>query len=94
MMIVNDDARIINKLDASLTEDARVIIYSHIYSTCHCIIKPITAVIYSYRGLYYKSMMIANDDARIINKLDASLAEDARVVIYDCHMFIVQATVS
>jgi hypothetical protein len=37
-------------------------------------------------------MTIVNDDARIINKLDASLTDDARVVIYDCHMFIVQAT--
>ncbi len=52
------------------------------------------AVIYSYRGLYYKPMTSINDDARIINKLDALLTEDARVVIYDRHMFIVQATVS
>jgi hypothetical protein len=37
-------------------------------------------------------MMIVNDDARIVNKLDASLTGDARVVIYDHHMFIVQAT--
>jgi len=35
---------------------------------------------------------IINDNARIINKLDASLTEDARVIIYDHHMFIVQAT--
>jgi hypothetical protein len=37
-------------------------------------------------------MMIVNDDARIVNKLDASFTDDARVVIYDHHMFIVQAT--
>ncbi len=37
-------------------------------------------------------MMIVNDDARIVNKLDASLTKDDRVIIYDCHMFIVQAT--
>jgi hypothetical protein len=37
-------------------------------------------------------MMIVHDDARIINKLDASLTDDARVIIYDRHMFIVQAT--
>ena len=44
-------------------------------------------------GLYYKPMMIVNDDARVINKLEASLTDDAsRVVIYDRHMFIVQAT--
>ncbi len=37
-------------------------------------------------------MMIVNDDARIVNKLEASLTDGARVVIYDHHMFIVQAT--
>jgi hypothetical protein len=43
-------------------------------------------------GLYYKPMMIVNDESRVINKLEASLTDDARVIIYDCHMFIVQAT--
>ncbi len=37
-------------------------------------------------------MMIVNDDSRVVNKLKTSLTDDARVVIYDCHMFIVQAT--
>ena len=37
-------------------------------------------------------MSIVNDDTRVINKLEASLTDDARVVIYDCYMFIVQAT--
>ncbi len=37
-------------------------------------------------------MTIVNDNARVIIKLEASLTDDARVVIYDCHMFIVQAT--
>jgi hypothetical protein len=37
-------------------------------------------------------MTIINDDDRIVNKLDASFTDDARVVIYDRHMFIVQAT--
>ncbi len=36
--------------------------------------------------------MIINDDSSIINKIDASLTDDARVVIYDRHMFIVQAS--
>ncbi len=36
--------------------------------------------------------MIVNDDSRVINKLEASLIDDAGVVIYDRHMFIVQAT--
>jgi hypothetical protein len=43
-------------------------------------------------GLDYKPMTIVNDDSRVVNKLEASLTEDARVVIYDRHMFIVQAT--
>ena len=37
-------------------------------------------------------MTIVNDDSRVINKLEASLTDHARVVIYDRHMFIVQAT--
>jgi hypothetical protein len=37
-------------------------------------------------------MMIINDDSRVINKLEASLTDDARVIMYDHHMFIVQAT--
>jgi hypothetical protein len=42
-------------------------------------------------GMYYKPMTIVNDDSRVINKLETSLTDDARVVIYDHHMFIVQA---
>ena len=37
-------------------------------------------------------MTFVNDDARIVNKLDASLTDDTRVIIYDRHMFIVQST--
>jgi hypothetical protein len=44
-------------------------------------------------GLYNKPVMIVNDDSRVINKLEASLTDDARGVIYDRHMFIVQASV-
>ncbi len=36
-------------------------------------------------------MTIVNDDSRVINKLEASLTDDARVIIYNHHMFIVQA---
>jgi tRNA threonylcarbamoyladenosine modification (KEOPS) complex Cgi121 subunit len=46
----------------------------------------------NFRGPYYKSMTIVNDDSRVINKLKTSLSDDARVVIYNRHMFIVQAT--
>ena len=37
-------------------------------------------------------MTFVNDNSRVINKLETSLTDDARVVIYDRHMFIVQAT--
>ncbi len=36
--------------------------------------------------------MIVNDDSSI-NELETSLIDDPRVIIYDCHMVIVQATV-
>ncbi len=41
--------------------------------------------------MYYKHITIVNDDTNIINKFEASLTEDTRVVIYNRHMFIVQA---
>ncbi len=44
-------------------------------------------------GLYYKRMTIVNDDSRVVNKLEASLTDDTRGVIYDRHMFIEQATI-
>ncbi len=37
-------------------------------------------------------MTIVNDNSGVINKLEASLTDDARLIIYDCQMFIVQAT--
>ncbi len=36
-------------------------------------------------------MTIVNDDSRVVNKLEVSITDDDRVVIYDCHMFKVQA---
>jgi hypothetical protein len=36
--------------------------------------------------------MIVNGDSRVINKLEASFTDDARVIIYNHHLFIVQAT--
>jgi hypothetical protein len=43
-------------------------------------------------GLYYKHTMIVNDTSNIINKLEALHTDDARVIIYDHHVFIKQAT--
>jgi hypothetical protein len=43
-------------------------------------------------GLYYKHTTIVNYATSIINKIEALLTDDARVIIYDRHVFIVQAT--
>jgi hypothetical protein len=43
-------------------------------------------------GLYYKPLTIVKDNSSVVNKLETSLIDDARVIIYDRHMFIVQAT--
>jgi hypothetical protein len=37
-------------------------------------------------------MTIVNDNSWVINKLETPLTDDARVIIYDRHMFIVPAT--
>ncbi len=38
-------------------------------------------------------MTIVNDDSRVVNKHETSLTDDTSVIIYDRHMFSVQATV-
>ncbi len=43
-------------------------------------------------GLYYKHIMIENDDSTIINKFEASLTDNVIVITYDRHMFIVKAS--
>ncbi len=43
-------------------------------------------------GLYYKLITTVNDDSRVVNKLETSLTDNARVIVYDRHMFIVKAT--
>ncbi len=49
-------------------------------------------VIYNISGLYYKHVKIINDNSSVFIKWSFKLIDDARSVIYDCHMFIVQAT--
>ncbi len=44
--------------------------------------------------MYYKPATIVNNDPRVVNKLEASRTDDARVIIYNRQMFIVQATES
>ncbi len=45
-----------------------------------------------HQWLVLNPITVVNDDSSVVNKLDTSLIDDARDVIYDCHMFIVQAT--
>ncbi len=42
-------------------------------------------------GLYYKHLMIVNDDSSIISWWSFKLIDDPRVVIYDRHRFIILA---
>jgi hypothetical protein len=42
--------------------------------------------------LYYKPTTIVNDNSGVVNKLETSFTDDARVIIYDHHMVKVQAT--
>jgi hypothetical protein len=42
--------------------------------------------------MYYKHVTIVNYASNGVNKLKGSLDDDARVIIYDHHMFIVQTT--
>jgi hypothetical protein len=46
---------------------------------------------FTFCGLYYKLIAIVNDDSSVISKGHSLLIDDARVVIYDCTMFIIQA---
>jgi hypothetical protein len=43
-------------------------------------------------GLYYKPITIINGDSSIVNKLETSVTDNAGVIIYNRHMYIVQAT--
>jgi len=43
-------------------------------------------------GLYYKHVTIVNDNSSIVSKWSFKLIDDPRVIIYDHHRFIIQAT--
>ncbi len=43
-------------------------------------------------GLYYKHMLIVNDNSSVVIKWSFKLIGATRSVIYESHMFIVQAT--
>ncbi len=42
-------------------------------------------------GLYYKHVMIVNDNSSVISNWSFKLIDDAGVVIYDCNRLIIQA---
>ena len=44
------------------------------------------------QSLISKHINIVNDDTSVVNMSEASLTDDTRAVIYDRHLFIVQAT--
>jgi hypothetical protein len=47
MMIVNDNSRVVNKLEASLTDDARVILYDRVKCLKY---KPLVLCVYGTKG--------------------------------------------
>ncbi len=47
---------------------------------------------FSIPCLHYKHVTIVNDDCSVISKWRFKLTDDARVIIYNCNMFIIQAT--
>ncbi len=65
----------------------------------HILPKLLTVIIYTTirkyllsSGLYYKHTTIVNYTSSIINKLEALLIDNTTVIIYNHHVFIVQAT--
>ncbi len=54
------------------------------YEVCKYLVEP--------SSLYYKHITIVIYDSSTVNKFEASVTDDARFIIYDCLMFIVQAT--
>ncbi len=47
MTIVNDDSRVVNKLETPLTDDTRVVIYNH-----HMFVVPGTAVFITEKNVF------------------------------------------
>jgi hypothetical protein len=54
--------------------------------------KSIYPAVFAGQWPIYKHITIVNYVSSIVNKLGASLTDNASVIIYDRHMFIVQAT--
>ncbi len=94
--IVNDDSNIVHKFEASLTDMAWVTIYDYMFivqatdGSTRLLSIEVNLVIKALSpssGLYYKHIMIVYDNSSIVNKFEASLTDEAWVIIYDHHMY-------
>jgi hypothetical protein len=86
-----DDLRLMDKLKARLVTVNQVYKFLH-YNPKKNFFKNAASLPKVISGLYYKLITTVNDDSWVVNKLETSLTDDARVIIYDRHMFIVKAT--
>jgi hypothetical protein len=66
----------------------------HVYKTFFSFVTDDPSLVFEGKasGLYYKHVTVVNYASSSVNKLRASLNDDARVIIYDHHIFIVKAT--
>ncbi len=46
----------------------------------------------SLASLYYKHMMVVNDDTSAVSKWSSKFIDNTRVVSYDHNVFVIQAT--
>jgi hypothetical protein len=76
------------RLDRKLLPETNTLAYSALAS----LTRENMFSIIDTKGLYYKHVMIANDDSRVVSKWSFKLIDDLRVIIYDRHRFIIQAT--
>ncbi len=42
--------------------------------------------------MYYNHLMIVNDDSSVVGKGSFKTIDNPRVIFFDCHRFIIQAT--
>jgi hypothetical protein len=92
IVIINDDSNIISKWQESLIDKGRVFSYNLNMFILRKNDDSNLMFVGKSSGLYYKHIMIVNDDFSVLNKWQVSLIDKARVIIYDNNMFIIQAT--
>ncbi len=88
-----DDLRLMDKLKARLVTVNQHQVYQFLqYNPKKNFFKNATSLLKVISGLYYKLITTVNDNSRVVNKLETSLTDEARVIVYDHHMFLVKAT--